>query len=170
MADGAGTPPNPVGPGRSQESVWDYPRPPRVEETGRHLRVEFNAVTIAETERAHRVLETSHPPVYYIPPEDVRMEFLTEMAGSTMCEWKGRATYYRLAVGDRAADRAAWTYHQPTPGFEGIQDHVAFYPARVDGCYVDGERVRPQPGGFYGGWITDDVVGPFKGGPGTAGW
>jgi uncharacterized protein (DUF427 family) len=162
--------PVPIKPGPGQESVWDYPRPPRVERTDRHLRVVFNGVTIAETRRALRVLETSHPPVYYIPPEDVLVAHLVEVAGSTWCEWKGRASYYDVVVDGRRVERAAWTYHEPHGDFEAIKDHIAFYPGRMDACYVDGERVTPQPGGFYGGWITSDVVGPFKGAPGTRGW
>jgi uncharacterized protein (DUF427 family) len=141
-----------------------------VEETKRHLRVVFNAVTIAETQRGKRVLETSHPPVYYFPPEDVELDHLIETSGSSSCEWKGRATYYDVVVGDEEAARAAWTYRQPREGYEIIKDHIAFYPSPMDACYVDGERVRPQPGRFYGGWITDDVVGPFKGEAGTTGW
>jgi uncharacterized protein (DUF427 family) len=130
----------------------------------------FNGVTIAETRRAKRVLETSHPPVYYLPPEDVEMVHLIEASGTSWCEWKGRASYYDVVVEGEEARRAAWTYHQPSEAFEIIKDHVAFYPGVMDACYVDGEQVRPQPGRFYGGWITDDVVGPFKGGPGTQGW
>jgi uncharacterized protein (DUF427 family) len=159
-----------VEPAPGQESVWDYPRPPRVEKTDRHLRVVFHGVTIAETRRALRVLETSHPPVYYIPPEDIRMRHLVELSESSWCEWKGGASYYDVVVEGRRAERAAWTYHQPRAGYEAIKDHVAFYPGRMDACTVNGERVTPQPGGFYGGWITSDVVGPFKGGPGTRGW
>jgi uncharacterized protein (DUF427 family) len=162
--------PVPVEPGPGQESVWDYPRPPRVEETERHLRVVFNGVAVAETRRAVRVLETSHPPVYYIPPKDILMAHLVGALGSTWCEWKGRATYYDVVVDDRRAERAAWTYRDPSEAFEAIRGHVAFYPAHMDACFVDGERVTPQPGGFYGGWITSDVVGPFKGTPGTRGW
>ncbi|GAB4445210.1 MAG: DUF427 domain-containing protein [Chloroflexi bacterium OHK40] len=157
-------------PGPGQESVWDYPRPPRVEPTSRHLRVIFGGVVIADTRRAHRVLETSHPPVYYIPPADIRMEYLTPAAGSSFCEFKGRAAYYTVAAGDRRAENAAWYYPSPAPGFEAIAGAVAFYPALMDACYVDGELAEPQPGGFYGGWITADIVGPFKGGPGTRGW
>jgi uncharacterized protein (DUF427 family) len=160
----------PVEPGPGQESVWDYPRPPRVERTDRHLRVVFNGVTIAETRRAVRVLETSHPPVYYIPPEDIRLDHMVAVSGSSWCEWKGRASYYDVVVGDRRAERAAWSYPHPREGFEAIRDYVAFYPGPMDACTVDGERVTPQPGGFYGGWITRDVVGPFKGEPGTRGW
>jgi len=159
-----------IEPGPGQESVWDYPRPPRVEATARHLRVEFNGVTVAETRSARRVLETSHPPVYYVPPEDVALEYLVEAPGSSWCEWKGQASYYDIVVGQERAERAAWTYHHPSSGYEAIRDHIAFYPGRVAACYVDGERVTPQPGDFYGGWITQDVVGPFKGGPGTRGW
>lgn len=153
-----------------QESVWDYPRPPRVEDSTRQIRVLFNGVVIAETHRAKRVLETSHPPVYYIPPEDVKMEYLTLTGRATWCEWKGRAAYYTVTVGDRQAANAAWFYPDPAPGYAAIRDHVAFYPHPMDACYVDGELVQPQAGELYGGWITSDIVGPFKGEPGTAGW
>jgi len=163
-------PPERVEPGPGQESVWDYPRPPRVEQAGRRVRVVFNGVTIADTRRAKRVLETSHPPVYYVPPEDIREGALVEVSGASWCEWKGQASTYDVVAGNRRAERAAWTYRDPSKGFEVIKDHVAFFAGPMDACYVDDERVRPQPGGFYGGWITDDVVGPFKGGPGTSGW
>lgn len=153
-----------------QESVWDYPRPPRLEETNRHIRVMVNGEIIADTHRAKRVLETSHPPVYYIPPADVRMDLLRPAPGKTWCEWKGQASYHDLFVGEVVIPRAGWSYAQPTPGFEAIRDHIAFYPSKMDSCTVDGEQVRPQAGDFYGGWITSEIVGPFKGGPGTAGW
>jgi uncharacterized protein (DUF427 family) len=159
-----------VEPGEGQESVWDYPRPPRVEPTTKHLRVIFNDVVIAETRRAVRVLETSHPPVYYIPPEDILMQYLARTARSSFCEFKGAAAYYTVAVGDQVAENAAWFYPRPASGFEQIRDHVAFYPSRMQACYVNGELVTPQPGDFYGGWITSDIVGPFKGAPGTMGW
>jgi uncharacterized protein (DUF427 family) len=159
-----------IEPGPGQESVWDYPRPPRVEETSRHVRIVFNGEVIADTRRAKRVLETSHPPVYYIPPDDIRMEYLTEAGRRTWCEWKGQARYYRLRVRDRQVKDAAWFYPSPAPGYEAIQGHVAFYPGKMDACYLDGEQVRAQSGDFYGGWVTDDIVGPFKGGPGTTGW
>jgi uncharacterized protein (DUF427 family) len=162
--------PRRIAPGPGQESVWDYPRPPRLEDTARHIQVVFNGITIAETRRAKRVLETSHPPVYYIPPEDIKMEYLQPTPRSSWCEWKGQAGYYTITVGDKQAAHAAWFYPQPTTGFESIRGYVAFYPHLMDGCYVDGERVRPQAGGFYGGWITSDIVGPFKGEPGTQGW
>lgn len=159
-----------IEPGPGQESVWDYPRPPRVERSGRHVQVVFDGEVIADSHRAVRVLETTHPPVYYIPPEDIRPGALVTTERTSWCEWKGQARYYTVRSGDRVARDAAWAYPDPVPGYEAIKDHVAFYPEPMDACYIDGERVRPQPGGFYGGWITDDVVGPFKGGPGTAGW
>ena len=157
-------------PGPGQESVWDYPRPPRVENSSKHIQVVFNGVVIAETRRAVRVLETSHPPVYYIPPQDIKMEHLRRASRASYCEWKGQAAYYMVSVGEKQAENAAWYYPDPTPEFEGIKGHVAFYPHLVDACYVDGERVQAQAGGFYGGWITSDIVGPFKGEPGTWGW
>lgn len=157
-----------LGPG--QESVWDYPRPPRIEETAMQVKVVFNGEVIADTRRARRVLETSHPPVYYIPPEDVRMEYLTETGRRTWCEWKGQAGYYNLSAGGMRAENAAWFYPDPAPGYETIQGYVAFYPGKMDACTVDGERVQAQPGDFYGGWITSGIIGPFKGGPGTASW
>jgi uncharacterized protein (DUF427 family) len=150
--------------------VWDYPRPPRLERTSRRIRVVFAGEVIVDTTAAWRVLETSHPPGYYVPPADIRPGVLVPADGSSVCEWKGRAEYYSVWVGDRVAERAAWAYPDPTRAFAPIAGHVAFYPAAMDACYVDDDRVVPQPGGFYGGWITRDVVGPFKGGPGTWGW
>lgn len=158
----------PTGPG--QESVWDYPRPARLEPTSKHIRVVFQGITLAETRRAMRVLETSHPPVYYISPEDILMEYLQPSARSTFCEWKGRAAYYDVVVRNHQAPNAAWYYPDPTPSFAALKDCVAFYAQWMDACYVNGERVQPQPGGFYGGWITCDIVGPFKGEPGTDFW
>ena len=152
------------------ESVWDYPRPPRVEPSSRQIRVVFNDTTVAETNRAVRVLETSHPPVYYIPPGDVKQQFLSRSDHYSRCEFKGLATYYTLKVGKKVATDAAWSYHNPSAGYESIKDHIAFYPGRVDACYVDKEHVQAQEGDFYGGWITSDIEGPFKGGTGTAGW
>ncbi|MCA9906695.1 MAG: DUF427 domain-containing protein [Anaerolineae bacterium] len=155
----------------NQESVWDYPRPPRVEPVIERIRVIFNGEAIADTTRASRVLETSHPPVYYIPPEDIRMDLLTRVpAYQTYCEFKGTAVYWTLRVGDRVAANAAWSYPAPNAGYESLKDHLAFYAGRVDECYVGEERVQPQAGDFYGGWITSKIVGPFKGGPGTRGW
>jgi uncharacterized protein (DUF427 family) len=157
-------------PGPGQESVWDYPRPPLVQPTTRHLEVIFGCETVAETRRALRVLETSHPPVYYFPIEDVREGVLEAGARATYCEFKGEARYFSVTVGERSAEDAAWIYAAPSPGYEELAGHVAFYPAKMDECRVDGEVVRPQPGRFYGGWITADVVGPFKGEAETSGW
>jgi uncharacterized protein (DUF427 family) len=159
-----------VAPGPGQESVWDYPRPPRMEPTDRHLEVRFAGILIADTRSALRVLETSGPPVYYLPPCDILMQYLQDSAKQTFCEWKGDASHYTVQVGETRAENAAWCYRQPTVGYEAIRDHIAFYPARMEACLVDGELVRPQPGDYYGGWITSDIVGPFKGPPGTAGW
>jgi uncharacterized protein (DUF427 family) len=150
--------------------VWDYPRPPRVEPTTKRLRVIFNGQVIAETQRAYRVLETSHPPTYYIPPDDVRTEFLIAAPGRTLCEFKGAARYWTIKVGDRSSPHAAWNYPDPTPAFQAIKGHFAFYAGRVDACFVEDEQVQSQAGDFYGGWITSDITGPFKGGPGTLGW
>jgi uncharacterized protein (DUF427 family) len=157
-------------PGPGQESVWDYPRPPRLEDSPKQIQVIFNGVVIADTHQAKRVLETSHPPVYYIPPADINPDCLIASAQSSWCEWKGRAGYYTIAVGDRQVPNAAWFYPDPTPAFASIKDYVAFYPHLMEACYVDGERVQPQPGSFYGGWVTSDIVGPFKGAVGTWGW
>lgn len=159
-----------IQPGPGQESVWDYPRPPRVEDSSRRVRVVFNGVTIADTTRARRVLETSHPPVYYIPPEDICMEFLRAEDRTTFCEFKGAARYYSVAVGDRTASSAGWYYPAPSRGFERITAHVAFYPGKMEACYLDDQLVEAQEGDFYGGWRTPEIVGPFKGGPGTFGW
>ena len=162
--------PKRVKPGPGRELVWDYPRPPGVEDVSKHIEVVFNGVTIADTYEAKRVLETSHPPVYYIPRKDIQMKYLAEATRSSFCEWKGRAKYFTVVVGSRRGESAAWSYPDPTPAFMAIKDHLAFFPGLMDACYVNGERVKPQPGGFYGGWITSDVVGPFKGEPGTLGW
>lgn len=162
--------PQPLPPGPGQESVWGYPRPPRVENTAKHIQVVFNGVLIVDTRRARRVLETSHPPVYYLPPEDIQMQYLQASSRGSMCEWKGQASYYTVAMAGKSAPDAAWTYRRPTPAFVAIKDYVAFYPQLMDACTVDGELVMPQPGEFYGGWITSDVVGPFKGEPGSWGW
>ena len=158
-------------PGPGQESVWDYPRPPRVEPSGEHVRVELGGVVVADTRRALRVLETSHPPAYYLPVDDFRAGALVPVSGgSTWCEFKGTATYLDVVGGDQRAQRAAWTYPQPSAGFEILREHVALYPGRMGRVTVDGEVVRAQEGGFYGGWVTARIVGPFKGAPGTAGW
>ena len=159
-----------IKPRPGQESVWDYPRPPLVEATDRHIEVVFGGQVIADTVRAVRVLETSHPPVYYIPLEDVRPDVLQPSGRASYCEYKGEACYYRVASGGALADDAAWTYPAPARGYEELAGRVAFYAGKMDECRVNGEIVVPQPGSYYGGWITSDVVGPFKGEPGTSGW
>jgi uncharacterized protein (DUF427 family) len=148
------------------ESVWDYPRPPAVVPCTRRVRVMLGGAVIADSARALRVLETSHPPGIYVPSADVRAGILSASPRTTACEFKGRAAYYD--VGDRRA--AAWTYPDPDPRYAALRDHVAFYPGRMDACFLDDEPVRAQAGDFYGGWITADIGGPFKGAPGTAGW
>lgn len=162
--------PQPIPPRPGQESVWDYPRPPRMERTSRRIEVVFAGEVIADTRRALRILETSHPPTYYIPPEDVRMDLLVRSRRASFCEWKGSADYWTVRVGGREAVNAAWSYPTPKTPFEDLKDHLAFYCGDMDACRVDGEQVQPQPGGFYGGWVTRDVVGPFKGEPGSWGW
>jgi uncharacterized protein (DUF427 family) len=150
--------------------VWDYPRPPRCEPSKRRVRVLFADRTVADSVSAYRVLETSHPPVYYVPPGDCDLSLLAPVDGRSFCEYKGEASYYDLRVGERISPRAAWYYPQPSPAFRALAGYVAFYPGRVDACMLDDETVQPQEGDFYGGWITADIVGPFKGPPGTRGW
>ena len=162
--------PRPDPPGPGQESVWDYPRPPAVEVSDEHVVVEFAGEVVADTRRAIRVMETSHPPSYYIPRADLREEFLEVVPRRTFCEFKGQAAYADLVVGEQRSELACWWYPEPTPGYELLADAVTFYPERVDRCLVDGEVVRPVEGSFYGGWITSRVAGPFKGAPGTQWW
>ena len=162
--------PDPIPPSPGQESVWDYPRPPRVEDANKHIKIVFNSELIVDTHRAKRILETSHPPNYYIPLDDIEAEYLEPSAQSTYCEWKGQASYYTLQVGSRRAENVAWYYPEISPAYEALKGHVAFYPSPMDACYVDEEKVQPQPGAFYAGWITSNIVGPFKGGPGSWGW
>lgn len=154
------------------ESVWDYPRPPALVPDTRRVRIEHAGVVVADTTRALRILETSHPPTFYLPPEDVARELLALTPGrGSLCEWKGVAASYDLLVPAVApVRRAAWTYAQPVARYAELRDHLAFYPSRVDACFVGDERVTAQEGDFYGGWITSDVRGPFKGAPGTLGW
>jgi uncharacterized protein (DUF427 family) len=165
-------PPHPqrIAPGPGQESVWDYPRPPRLEPVAARLRVVFAGETIADSNAGWRVLETSHPPAYYIPPQDLRLDFLRAADGRSFCEFKGVAAYWTIVAGARHSERAAWSYAEPTPAFAPIRGHFAFYASRVDGCYVGDEQVQAQAGDFYGGWVTANIVGPFKGGAGSLGW
>jgi uncharacterized protein (DUF427 family) len=160
--------PDPLQPG--QESVWDYPRPAVAQPTSARVVLILGGVTIADTHAAVRTIETSHPPTYYLPLADILPGVLREAAGTSVCEWKGNARYLDVAAGGAVRERAAWSYPDPTTAFAAIRDHVAFYAAAMDACLVDGERVMPQPGGFYGGWITSRVAGPFKGVPGSRFW
>lgn len=159
-----------IEPGPGQESVWDYPRPPRLESVPERLRVEFASAVIADTMRGWRLLETSHPPVYYFPLEDITMDLLRAEAGSSFCEFKGVARYWTIAANGRVARAAAWSYPQPSGAYASLHDHLAFYASKVDACFVGAEKVQAQAGDFYGGWITANIVGPFKGPPGTRFW
>lgn len=162
------TRPEPPGPG--QESVWDYPRPPRVEPSAREVVVVLGGVEVCRTSRALRVLETSHPPVWYLPADDWLPGALARGAGSSFCEFKGTAVYLDITGGGLVEPAAGWQYPEPEPGFQALTGAVAVYPGRMDRCSVDGEVVGVQDGSFYGGWVTRDVVGPFKGAPGTRFW
>lgn len=153
-----------------QESVWDYPRPPIVVECSARIRVIAGGITIADTTKSKRVLETSHPPVFYIPPMDIDTDVLQSSTYQSFCEWKGTAHYYSLILPGKIVEQAAWYYSKPTPRFAGIEGYVAFYPSKMESCYVDDQKVSAQEGDFYGGWITSNIVGPFKGPRGTSGW
>ncbi|MEO1220781.1 MAG: DUF427 domain-containing protein [Pseudomonadota bacterium] len=160
--------PEPIGPG--QESVWDYPRPAICEPTSRRVQIIHKGITLVDSANAWRTLETSHPPTYYIPQTDIAMEHLHANSRRTMCEWKGQARYFDIMVADDTVQAGAWSYAEPTPGFANIQDYVAFYPEPLDHCLIDGEKITPQPGQFYGGWISQYEAGPFKGIPGSQFW
>ncbi|MEM6343802.1 MAG: DUF427 domain-containing protein [Bacteroidota bacterium] len=153
-----------------KESVWDYPRPPRLESFRGHLRIVHQGVILADCNRAYRILETSHPPTYYIPQADIRMEYLKANPSQSFCEFKGRASYYDLDMGGQSLKKIAWYYPQPAQTYADIKDHLCFYASKMDECFVNDEKVQAQEGDFYGGWITANIKGPFKGGPGTFGW
>ncbi len=157
-------------PGPGQESVWDFPRPPRVEPVAQRVWVTFAGEILADTRRALRVVETAGAPVYCMPPADVRMDCVTRSAHRSGCEWKGEAVYWHVTVGSRTAADAAWSYPEPFPTYASLRDYVAFYPAQMDACFVGEQRVTPQPGGYYGGWVTANLVGPIKGEPGSEHW
>ena len=159
-----------VVPRPGQELVWDYPRPPRIEAVPERIRIVLAGTTVADSTQASRVLETAGAPVYYLPPEDVRTDLLRPSSRTSVCEWKGLARYQSLDVAGRVIPDVAWTYPEPSPGYEAIAGHLAFYASRVDEAWVGDERATPQPGGFYGGWVTSRIVGPIKGGPGSFGW
>ncbi len=162
--------PKPVAPGPGQESVWDYPRPPRLERVPERILILFAGEILADTTAAWRVLETSHPPTYYLPVQDIAAGALVPAGGGSVCEWKGPAVYWDVALGGRRAPRAGWSYPDPLRPFEALADHVAFYAGPMEVCFVGEERATPQPGGFYGGWMTSRIVGPVKGVPGSWGW
>ncbi len=157
-------------PGEGQESVWDYPRPPRIEPVTEQIRVVVEGIAIADSAVALRVVETAGAPVYYLPPDDVRLDLLSANGQHSICEYKGRAGYYDLTLPGRTVASVAWSYDEPAAGYEAIRGFVAFFAGRVDQAWVGEELATPQPGGFYGGWVTSRVVGPIKGGPGTLGW
>ena len=154
----------------AHESVWDYPHPPKVKPTTKRIRVQFAGEAVADTQRAIRVLETSHPPVYYIPRADIREDLLLPGSRQTFCEFKGLTSYWTLRVREKLSTDASWSYESPSPGYEAIRGHPAFYVRKVDECFVDGERVHAQPGEFYGGWVTSEIIGPFKGKLGSETW
>jgi uncharacterized protein (DUF427 family) len=166
---GQARPPFAAKPQPGQESVWDYPRPPALVPDERRVRVRADSVTVADTRQAVRVLETASPPTFYLPPEEVRTDLLLPTGKTTFCEWKGGARYFSIKLDGRLIENAAWSYPEPFAGFEAIGGFLAFYPHAV-ACWVEDERVRPQPGPYYGGWVTSEIVGPFKGEPGTGGW
>jgi uncharacterized protein (DUF427 family) len=162
-------PPFAIEPRPGQESVWDYPRPPRIEPLRKQVLVRLTHTLIAESDRCVRVLETASAPTVYIPPDDVDQSLIVRGRGGSLCEWKGEAVYWTIRIGDRSIDNAGWSYAHPFAGFESIRDYVSFYPIKLE-CYVGDARVEPQGGGFYGGWVTPEIVGPMKGAPGTESW
>ena len=153
-----------------QESVWDYPRPAICEPTDRHIEIIHRGVVLVDTRNAWRTLETSHPPTYYIPPADIAMDRMTPNKRRSLCEWKGQARYHDVTIAGERLEAVAWSYPEPTAPFAPIRDYLAFYPEPFDACRVDGEQITPQPGGFYGGWISRYEAGPFKGVPGSRFW
>jgi uncharacterized protein (DUF427 family) len=156
--------------GRDKQCVWDYPRPPVLEKDLRTIKVEFSGHIIAHSVCAYKVLETSHPPSFYVPEGDVVSTFFVPSNKQSFCEWKGLAKYWHIKVGSRIAFDAAWSYERPHTAFFPITAYLSFYSSLMDSCFVGEERVSSQEGGFYGGWVTSDIVGPFKGGPGTSSW
>lgn len=162
--------PKRIEPGPGQESVWDYPRPPRIEPVSAQLKVKFDGKVVADTIHAYRILETSHPPTYYISPADVDHALIEKADHRSFCEFKGEAKYWSVVGPTKRANAAAWSYANPVAEFAALKDYFSFYANKVDECWVGGEIVLPQEGDFYGGWITKNVVGPFKGALGTRGW
>ncbi|MFT6857312.1 MAG: hypothetical protein ACJA0X_003301 [Cyclobacteriaceae bacterium] len=153
-----------------QESVWDYPRPPAIEPFKGHLRIVFQGEVIVDTNKAYRILETSHPPSFYLPLADFKPDTIKKIAGSSYCEWKGMAEYFEIEVNGSKAKKCAWGYPNPNDRFAALKGHVSVYAHMMEACFVNDEKVQAQEGDFYGGWITSNIVGPFKGAPGTWGW
>lgn len=166
---GANRPPFAKEPQQGQESVWDYPRPPRVEPLTQVVSIQCGEITLCESNKAVRVLETASPPTIYIPKEEIRMDYLEPTDGGSLCEWKGQASYWNVVTPEKRLNKVAWSYEDPFPEFETITGYLAFYPKDLD-CRIDNEQVLPQPGGLYGGWVTKNLAGPLKGEPGTGGW
>lgn len=162
--------PKAIKPHGDQESVWDYPRPPKLEKVNSSVEVFFAGKRIASSNHSLRILETSHPPTIYIPFEDIDQGFLIKSSRSTFCEWKGKGGYYHLISGEEKILDAAWYYPDPKPSYKELKNHLAFYPSKVESCFINGEKVKAQEGDFYGGWITEKIIGPFKGAPNTHGW
>lgn len=162
--------PKPIKPRKGEESVWDYPRPPALELFKGSVEVNHAGQNIVRTDAAIRILETSHPPVFYLPLTDVNREFLKESEHRSFCEWKGKAQYFHLVIGGELIRNAAWFYPEPKESYAALKNHVAIYPSKVDECLVNGEKAKAQEGDFYGGWITKNIAGPFKGSPGSFGW
>ncbi len=167
---GQDRPPFAEEPGPGQESVWDYPRPPSVEAVAQRVQVKVGALVLARSSRAVRVLETASAPAIYLPMDDVETRYLARSSQGAVCEWKGPWVFWTVRAGERLIPQAAWSYTDPWPGYEALADRLAFYPAKMDACWIGDQRAEPQPGGFYGGWVTPEIVGPMKGGPGTSGW
>lgn len=160
----------PIKPKPGQESVWDYPRPPAIESVSKHIRITLEGQIILDTNQSYRILETSHPPTYYLPFHDFKEGVLVRNTHRSFCEFKGEAHYYDAVLGDRVIQNAGWGYDTPHPTYQSLKGHVCIYAQKMDDCRVGDKKVKPQPGGFYGGWITSEIVGPFKGGAGTFGW
>ncbi|WP_421765424.1 DUF427 domain-containing protein [Ekhidna sp.] len=159
-----------VKPDPGQESVWDYPRPPAIEQYSKHIRIVFNETIILDTNHSFRILETSHPPSYYLPKSSFKKGVLIKTAKTSFCEFKGRAHYYNIVLDNQIVKDAAWGYDSPNHRYGAIKNHICVYAKLMEACFINHERVTPQPGGFYGGWITKNVVGPFKGVPNSWGW
>ncbi len=166
---GKGRPDFAAEPQSGQESVWDYPRPPAIQQDSRKVVVKAGGIEIAASGNAVRMLETASPPVFNLPPADIKLEYLRSAAGGSMCEWKGVATYYDIIIKETVIPKAAWAYLKPFEGYESIAEYLSFFPGKVK-CYVGDEEVKPQEGNFYGGWVTKEIVGPWKGDPGTGNW